>query len=183
MEKKLSTLFKSTLLLSAFTFGGGYVIISLMKTKFVDEYQWINQDEMYDFISLAQSCPGAVAINASIAIGYSLFGFIGVLIGLLATILPPFIIISVLSLFYNLFINNIYISLLLEGMLIGVGVIILIVAYEMILKLVQDKNYFINGMLIGCFILLFFYSINIIYLILIAISIGIIKSLDKRIKK
>ena len=63
------TLFLSTLTLSAFTFGGGYVIVSLMKRKFVDELHWLEEDEMLDMTAIAQSCPGAVAVNAAILVG------------------------------------------------------------------------------------------------------------------
>ena len=55
----LRKLFLSTLYLSAFTFGGGYVIVTLMKKKFVDQYHWIEEDEMLDLVAIAQSCAGA----------------------------------------------------------------------------------------------------------------------------
>jgi len=67
----LGKLFVSTFLLSAFTFGGGYAIISLMKKKFVDELHWLDEEEMLDYTAIAQSCPGAVAVNASILVGSS----------------------------------------------------------------------------------------------------------------
>ena len=62
-------LFISTLYLSAFTFGGGYVIVTLMKNKFVDEYHWIEENEMLDLVAIAQSSPGAIAVNGAIVIG------------------------------------------------------------------------------------------------------------------
>lgn len=82
MKKKsaLWPLFFSTLYLSAFTFGGGYVIVSLMKKKFVDEYHWIEEDEMLDLIAIAQSAPGAIAVNGAIVVGYKLAGLPGVLL-------------------------------------------------------------------------------------------------------
>lgn len=82
MKKKsaLWTLFFCTLYLSAFTFGGGYVIVSLMKKKFVDEYHWIEEDEMLDLIAIAQSAPGAIAANGAIVVGYKLAGLPGVLL-------------------------------------------------------------------------------------------------------
>ena len=69
----LSKLFISTLYLSAFTFGGGYVIITLMKKKFVDQYHWIDDEEMLDLIAIAQSSPGAIAVNGAIVVGYKLY--------------------------------------------------------------------------------------------------------------
>ena len=65
----LLKLFISTLYLSAFTFGGGYVIVTLMKKKFVDQYHWIEEDEMLDLIAIAQSSPGAIAVNGAIVVG------------------------------------------------------------------------------------------------------------------
>ena len=61
-------LFVSTLYLSAFTFGGGYVIVTLMKEKFVDELHWMEEDEMLDLIAIAQSAPGAIAVNGAIGL-------------------------------------------------------------------------------------------------------------------
>ena len=68
----LLKVFFSTLYLSAFTFGGGYVIVTLMKKKFVDEYHWIEENEMLDLIAIAQSAPGAIAVNGAIVVGYNL---------------------------------------------------------------------------------------------------------------
>ena len=93
-NKVLLKLFLSTLYLSAFTFGGGYVIVSLMKKKFVDECGWIKEEEMLDLIAIAQSAPGPMAVNGAIVVGYKLAGLTGALVSILGTILPPFIIIS-----------------------------------------------------------------------------------------
>ena len=78
-KMRLLKLFWSTLYLSAFTFGGGYVIVSLMKKKFVDELGWIDEEEMLDLVAIAQSTPGAIAVNGAIVVGYKLEGIIGVI--------------------------------------------------------------------------------------------------------
>ena len=65
-KQLLIKLFISTLYLSAFTFGGGYVIITLMKDKFVDQYHWIDEQEMLDLVAIAQSAPGPIALNLSL---------------------------------------------------------------------------------------------------------------------
>lgn len=70
-------LFSSTFYLSAFTFGGGFVIIPLMKKKFVDNLHWIEEEEMLDLTAIAQSSPGAIAVNASILVGYRVAGWSG----------------------------------------------------------------------------------------------------------
>ena len=111
MERKekmriLWKLFYSTLYLSAFTFGGGYVIITLMKKKFVDEYRWIEEEEMLDLVAIAQSSPGPIAVNGAIVVGYKLAGMAGVLVSILGTVLPPFVILTVVSFFYEAFQSN-----------------------------------------------------------------------------
>ena len=106
MIKKLWKLFYSMVYLSTFTFGGGYVIVTLMQKKFVDEYHWINKDEMLDLVAIAQSAPGAIAVNGAIVVGYKIAGILGIIVSVIATILPPFIIISVVSVFYSIFKEN-----------------------------------------------------------------------------
>ena len=120
-NKMLLKLFLSTLYLSAFTFGGGYVIVSLMKKKFVDECGWIKEEEMLDLIAIAQSAPGPMAVNGAIVVGYKLAGLTGALVSILGTILPPFIIISIVSVCYEAFRDNYFVSQMLEGMQAGVG--------------------------------------------------------------
>ena len=122
--KVIWKLFISTLYLSAFTFGGGYVIITLMKKKFVDEYHWIDEEEMLDLVAIAQSAPGPIAVNGAIVIGYKLAGVPGLLVSILGTVTPPFVILSIVSLFYTAFRENLYIAMMLEGMQAGVGAVI-----------------------------------------------------------
>ena len=78
-------LFTSTFYLSAFTFGGGYVIIPLMRKKFVEQFHWIEETEMLDLTAIAQSAPGPIAVNASSLIGYRLAGFAGAMVSTLGT--------------------------------------------------------------------------------------------------
>ena len=123
MKEKRTVLWKifiSTLYLSAFTFGGGYVIVSLMKKKFVDEYHWIEENEMLDLVAIAQSAPGAIAVNGAIVVGYKLAGIAGVMTAISGTVIPPFLILSVLSVFYQTFRSNYVVSQMLEGMQAGI---------------------------------------------------------------
>ena len=92
----LWTLFTSMLYISAFTFGGGFVIVTFMKKKFVDELHWINEDEMLDMTALAQSAPGAIAVNAAILVGRRVAGFTGMIASVLGTIIPPITILAVI---------------------------------------------------------------------------------------
>ena len=89
MEKKKGLylkLFMSTFYLSAFTFGGGFVIVALMRKEFVNKYKWIDDKEMLDLIAIAQSAPGPVAVNTSILMGYKMAGIRGAIVTVLGTI-------------------------------------------------------------------------------------------------
>ena len=90
-------LFSSTFVISAVTIGGGFVIIPLLKAKYVDEYGWIDDKEALDMVAIAQSMPGIIAVNACIILGYRMAGLAGSLTALLATVLPPLITLSVIA--------------------------------------------------------------------------------------
>ncbi|MBQ2433875.1 MAG: chromate transporter, partial [Clostridia bacterium] len=130
-RNKYRQLFFSTFKLSACTFGGGFVIIPLMRKRFVEELGWIEEEEMLDLTAIAQSSPGAIAVNAAILVGYRACGFAGALISVLATVLPPLIIISVISLFYQAFRDNAIVNMAMAGMLCGVTAVIFDVVLNM----------------------------------------------------
>ena len=108
--KTLWQLFLSTLYISAFTFGGGFVIVTFMKKKFVDELHWIDEDEMLDLTAIAQSSPGSIAVNAAILVGWRVGGAAGIAIAVLGTLLPPMLILSMISFFYAAFASNRYVA-------------------------------------------------------------------------
>lgn len=173
----LLKLFISTFYLSAFTFGGGYVIVTLMKKKFVDEYHWIEEDEMLDLIAIAQSAPGAIAVNGAIVVGYKLAGIAGLLVSILGTILPPFIILSVISLFYNAFSSNEIVRLMLSGMQAGVAAVIASVVFDMGEGIVRDKNIPSMVIMVLAFVATWFLKINVIYVVIVCILIGTARTL------
>ena len=106
-------LFKSTFIVSAFTVGGGYIIIPLLKAKYVDEYHWISDEETLNMVAIAQSTPGIMAVNTAIMLGYRMAGVRGALTGMFATILPPLIIITAVASFYDLIATNEKVQLIL----------------------------------------------------------------------
>ncbi len=168
----LRKLFVSTLYLSAFTFGGGYVIVSLMQKKFVDEYHWIEEREMLDLIAIAQSSPGPIAVNGAIVVGYKLAGVVGALTAIVSTVIPPFVIISLVSAFYTLFRNSFIVSKMLEGMQAGVGAVIASVVFRMASGIVSSKNLFSMGILLAAFVAVCIYKVNVVYVILSCTVLG-----------
>ena len=185
MEKKITEkksvvlrkLFWSTLYLSAFTFGGGYVIVTLMKKKFVDQEQWIEEREMLDLTAIAQSAPGAIAVNGAIVVGYKLAGLTGALVSIVATILPPFVIISAISVFYQAFRDNILISQLLEGMQAGVGAVIAAVVWEMGRGILHGRDKVSLVIMAGTFGAVCIWNVNVVWVILVCVLLGVVRTL------
>jgi chromate transporter len=167
-------LFASTFLLSAFTFGGGYVIISLMRKKFVDQYKWIEEDEMLDLTAIAQSTPGAIAVNASILIGYRMAGIPGALLTVFGTVLPPLIILSVISVAYTAFRDSVMVGYTLRGMQAGVAAVIIDVVINMIHNVIKDKKIFPILLMMAAFIAAFVFNVSVIIIILVCGVIGAI---------
>lgn len=140
-QHKYLTLFVSTLAISAFTFGGGYVIVSLLKKKFSDELHWLDGDEMLNLAAIAQSSPGAVAVNAAILVGYRTLGLPGMGVAILGTIIPPFAIISLISLCYTAFRTNPVVAAVLRGMNSGVAAVIADVTVNLSAGVRRDNGF------------------------------------------
>ena len=160
-------LFWSTFKLSACTFGGGFVIIPLMRQKFVEELHWIDEQEMMDLIAIAQSSPGPIAVNAAILIGYRVAGAPGALLTVLGTVLPPLVIISLVSLFYQAFRDNAIVNMAMMGMTAGVAAVICDVVLTMGMTILKQKRVLPVLVLLTSFVAVRFLHINIILIILL----------------
>lgn len=170
-------LFLSTLKLSACTFGGGYVIVPLMRKRFVDELQWIDETEMLDLIAVSQASPGPIAVNASLMIGYRMGGILGALITALGTVLPPMLIISVISFFYRQFRDNMYVSAVMKGMQAGVAAVICNVVIDMGGAVLKSKSILSVLLMLGVFAAVYFFKVNIILVILCCGLIGLLSGM------
>lgn len=171
-KKRYQTLFFSTLKLSACTFGGGFVMIPLMRKKFVEELKWIDEQEMLDLTAIAQSSPGPIAVNASILAGYHVAGISGALLTILGTILPPLLIISVISYFYEVFRDNAVVNMAMAGMLCGVAAVIFDVVITMAKNIFIQKRILPILVMAGAFVAVRFFSVNIMIIIVICGVIG-----------
>lgn len=172
LNNKYLKLFVSTFQLSASTFGGGFVIIPLMRKKFVEELGWIEEQEMMDLTAIAQSSPGAIAVNASILVGYHVAGIPGALLTVLGTVLPPLIIISVISFFYQQFRDNVIVNMAMTGMLAGVAAVICDVVINMAKSILEQKRVIPVLVLVGSFVAVRFFGVNIMVVILVCGMIG-----------
>ena len=176
-KSELVKLFFSVLKLSACTFGGGFVIVPLMRKRFVEELSWIEEQEMLDMTAIAQSSPGAIAVNASILVGYHVAGIPGALLAVFGTVTPPLIIISIISLFYQAFRANTIVNLVMAGMLCGVAAVIFDVVIDMSKTLMQTRRILPVLVLLGAFVAVRFFSANIILVILVCGIIGALETL------
>lgn len=170
----LWTLFKSTFLLSAFTFGGGFVIVSLYKKKFVEELKWLDEDEMLDITAIAQSSPGPILVNASVILGYRMAGIAGSLIAVLGTTLPAIVIISVISYFYTQFRSNRIIAIALQVMRAGIAAVIFDVVINLVKNIVKTHRTLYLLLMLTAFVAAVIFNINAMLIIIACLAIGIV---------
>jgi chromate transporter len=175
-------LFWSTFTLSAFTFGGGYVIVPLMRKKFVEKYKWIEEREMLDLVAIAQSSPGVIAVNTSILVGYRLAGVLGALFTIVGTVLPPLIIISVVFIFYNAFKESSAVASVLRGMSVGVAAVVVDAIVKMAVNVINEKSIFSTCLMVLSFIAAFFFNVDVKLILLACALLGLAYSFYLRSK-
>lgn len=170
-------LFWATFTLSIFTFGGGFVIISLMRKKMVATLHWIDDEQMMDFVTIAQSSPGPIAVNGSLMVGYHLAKLPGALVAALGTILPPMIILSLVSLGYEAVKDNLWIDAAFHGMRPVVAAIVLQVTWVLFKPLLAKKKIIPLLMFALSFVALYLFKVNIMLVMVICIIVAVIVSL------
>ena len=173
-------LFKSTFIISAFTVGGGFIIIPLLKAKYVDEYGWLDDEETINMVAIAQSAPGIMAVNSAIILGYRMAGVPGAITGMFATILPPLITISLIAYCYSFFAANPYVQLVLKGMQCGATALLLSVAIDLLKKQLKKKLVLPLLVIIGTFVANLVYEVNIMWLVAIDGVVGFFLMREKK---
>lgn len=182
LKKRLVTLFFSMLSISTFTFGGGFVIVTLMKRRFVDDLKWLKEDDMLDMTAIAQSCPGAIAVNGAILVGRRVAGAAGIAVATLATVIPPLVILSLVSYFYALFADNPYVAAVLAGMQAGVAAVIVDVVLNLGAGVLKEKRMLLNIIMVAAFAAALM-GVNVVYIILASGVVGIVCALTGKGKK
>ncbi len=179
--KQLWTLFWVSLRISAFTFGGGFVIVGFMKQHFVDRLHWLKEDEMLDYTALAQTAPGPIAVNAAVLVGRHVAGGWGMLAAVLGTVIPPIVLLSVISVFYNAFAANRYVALLLRGLQAGVAAVVLDVVCALGSNVLKERSWLHDALIVLAFVAAFVLQIRVIWIILFGIALGAVLALwEKR---
>lgn len=176
---RLLKLFLSTMYISAFTFGGGFVIITFMKRKFVDQLKWLDEEEMLDLAAIAQSAPGAIAVNAAILVGWRMAGFAGMVTAIFGTILPPMVLLTAISLCYDAFATNPCVEIVLQSMQAGVAAVIFDAVLSLGTNVVKQRSPLYIMVMTSAFAATFLLKINVMLIILAAAATGILSELWK----
>ncbi len=113
--KKMLTLFLTFLKIGAFTFGGGYAMVTLLENEFIAKKKWIEKDEFFNMVAIAESTPGPVTINSATYLGYKIAGIPGAVLSTLAVCIPSFIVILGISLFLDRFLTYTYVVYAFKG--------------------------------------------------------------------
>lgn len=179
----LVKLFFTMMTISAFTFGGGFVIIGMMRKKFCEELHWVTDDEVLDMTAIAQSAPGALAVNSAIIFGYRMAGLKGALISVLGTVIPPIVIISIICMIYDAFASNVIVQTALQVMRAGVAAIICDVVIDLAKNVIDSKNTLNIILMVAAFIASWFFKVSAITIILIFIAFGLAMSFMNRTKE
>ena len=174
--KRYLNIFLTMLKIGLFTFGGGYAMIALLENEFVSKRRWIEKDEFLDMVAIAESTPGPIAINAATYIGYKMLGFLGSLTATVAVCIPSFVIIYLISMFLDNFLELTVIAHAFKGIKIAVGLLILDAAFTMIGKM-QKKLLPRTIMICSCLAMLciniFAWNFSSISLMLIAAAVSL----------
>ncbi len=170
-------LFSINFYISAFTFGGGYVVIPMIRKSFVEDLKLITEDDLMDMAAIAQSTPGAIAVNLSVLVGYKISKWKGAVLSCLGAILPPLIIIAVISNFYDLFRTNLIVSAVLKGMEAGVAATIVDLVIDMVQALFKEDNVLFKIMAPLAFILSFIFNVDVILIIIGCAIIALIQTI------
>lgn len=176
-SKLLLTLFLNFFKIGAFTFGGGYAMLSLLENEFVSKRGWLTKDEFLDMLAIAESTPGPIAINSATYIGYKTAGVVGSVCATLGVVLPSFIIIYIISLFLDTFLTFTLVANAFRGIQACVVYLIGSVGVKMFKQLEKKPlPIAIMSVVLACMIIFSLFAVkfsSIVY-ILVAGAIGVI---------
>ena len=168
------------------TFGGGYAMISLIEEEFVSKYKYITQPEMLEMVAIAESTPGPIAINAATYVGYKRAGVLGSIFATLGVVLPSFIIIYIISLFFDEFMALTFVQKAFKGIQCGVGVLIALAGVKMFKRLDKTAYNLISCIVVTLFMIvvsMLAIEFSALYFIIIGGACGIIITAISSVKK
>lgn len=155
----------------AFTFGGGYAMISILEEELVSRKKWITSQDMLDMLVVAESTPGVIAVNTATSVGYRLRGVWGAIVATVGVVLPSFLLITALTFVINALANNLWYQAAFKGIQACVTVLIVNAFTKMVKNL--DRSWFSVILLLASFGVATFTDFDVIFLILIGGAVGI----------
>lgn len=162
--------------ISSFTFGGGYVVVPMIRKSYVDKKQRFSEEELMDMAAIAQSSPGAIAVNLSVLAGYRVAGLPGAIISCIAAVLPPLVVLSVVSMAYTAFRDNQVISAVLKGMEAGVAALIVDFVLDMFAMIFKQKKWLNTTLIVAAFAGSYVFKINVAVILVICVLISLADS-------
>ena len=154
-------LFGVNLLISAFAFGGGYVVVPMIRKYFVTRKQLFTEDDLMGMAAVGQSSPGAIAMNLAALAGYRVAGVVGSVVSCIAGTLPPLLLLSVISLSYTAFSQNVLIAAVLRGMQAGVAALIVDLVIDMCGMILKERSPLLTAIIPCAFFASFVLDVNV----------------------
>lgn len=165
-------LFLTFFKIGAFTFGGGYAMLPIIKREITESRQWLTDETFVDVLAVAQSSPGAVAVNSAVFAGYKLCGFPGAFSALLGVVMPSFLVILIISAFFSYFTLNPVIQAAFSGLRPAIAALIGAAVLKIGKPVLKKKQSIV--MAVVFFLLLITFDLHPIYIILSGIGIGLL---------
>ena len=168
-----------------FTFGGGYAMIGLIRREFIDRRKWITSEEFTDMIAVSESTPGPLAINSATYVGYKVGGFFGALFATVGVVIPSFVIIFVISLFLERFLEIKVVAAAFQGIQVAVAFLILSVGVKLFRELHKNRLTVAVAVIVFCVMIALdalSLSFSSIWFILIGAGVGLAFYVGARIK-
>lgn len=178
MKKSKKTylwLLKINLFISTFTFGGGYVVVPMVRRYFVNQKQYFTEEDLVGMAAVAQSTPGAIAINLSALAGYRVAGIMGAVVSCVAAVIPPFVILGLVSVFYTAFISNAIVAAVLKGMQAGVAALIVDLIIDMCSMILKKRSLFLSVLIPAAFFANFVMGINVALILIICCCLCVVR--------
>ena len=145
--KRSLRLFLCMLKIGLFTFGGGYAMIALLEDEFVSKKKWLSREEFLDMLAIAESTPGPIAINSATYIGYKVGGVFGSAMATVGVCIPSFVIIFIISLFFDAFLKIKQVQYAFKGIQVCVTYLILSAGIKMLKGI--EKSFMNMALFIG----------------------------------
>ena len=168
MSKYLE-LFFSFLKIGVFTFGGGYAMIPIIQREVIDKHHWIEEKEFFDLLTLAQSAPGPISLNASVFVGYKMYGYRGALMALAGVAMPSFFIILLVAIFFSQIRENSIVDAAFKGM----RPVVVALMFAPVVGLAKGMKWHAAAIAGGVALAIWYFGVSPIYLLIIAAIAGL----------